>query len=74
MAKLRAWYLRQSRVRCQSISLWPGEATRRPPSLAADEAARYALVGLTAYVALFEVYGIQPGQSVFVGGSHLHVY
>jgi NADPH:quinone reductase-like Zn-dependent oxidoreductase len=57
------------------VVVGPGETTRCPPSLTVEEAAGYALVGLTAYVALFEVCGIQPGQSVFVnGGSHFHVY
>ena len=51
------------------IVVGPDEVTSCPPSLSIEEAAGLALVGITSYVALFEVCGVQPGQSVFVNGG-----
>ena len=41
----------------------------RSSSVSAVEASGFALAGLTAYNALFEVAKLEPGQSIFINGG-----
>lgn len=51
------------------VSIPEGQLAPRPSNISIKEAAGVALVGQTAWECLFDIAGVQPGQTVFINGG-----